>query len=70
MSDAGVSEVRVTSADAALRIDGEGIDGPGGGGAGIIRMESILSEVEERRSVIAVFVMVGGMELRRSVGFG
>jgi hypothetical protein len=53
-----------------LRIDGEGIDGPGGGGAGIIRMESILSAVEERRSVIAVFEIVGGMELRRSVGFG
>lgn len=60
----------VTSADAALRTDGEGRDGPGGGGAGTMRIESSLRAVDESSSVIVALVMFGGSELRRSVGFG
>lgn len=57
-------------AEEALRTEGEGWDGPGGGGAGMMRMESSLRGVEESRSVIACFVILGGRELRRIVGLG
>jgi hypothetical protein len=70
MSETGVSCERVTSADAALRADGEGCDGPGGGGAGMMRIESIFSDVGASRSVIVGLVTFGGSGERRRVGFG
>jgi hypothetical protein len=70
MSEDGVSAERVTRAEAALRTEGDGWDGPGGGGAGMMRMESILRGVEASRLVKTGFVVDGGSDVRCSVGLG
>lgn len=70
MSEEGVSGERVISAEAALRIEGEGWEGPGGGGAGMMRIESILRGVVERRVVSVGLVVEGGREVSWRVGLG
>lgn len=70
MEEEGVSGERVMRAEAALRIDGEGWEGPGGGGAGMRRMLSIRRAVGERRWVRVGLVVEGGSEVRCRVGFG
>lgn len=57
-------------AEAALRMAGEGWEGPGGGGAGIRRMLSMRRVVGERRCVRVALVVEGGSEVRWRVGFG
>lgn len=70
MEEEGVSEERVARADAALRMAGEGWEGPGGGGAGIKRILSMRRAVGERSCVRVVLVVEGGSEVRWRVGFG
>lgn len=64
MEEEGVSGERVMRAEAALRMAGEGWEGPGGGGAGIRRMLSMRRVVGERRCVRVALVVEGGSEVR------
>lgn len=57
-------------ADAALRMEGEGWEGPGGGSAGMRRILSMRRAVGERRCVRMDLVVEGGSEVRWRVGFG
>ncbi len=70
ISEDGVSEDNVTSAEDAFRIEGLGCDGPGGGGAGIIRIESILRGVLANNFVIVSLFVLGGRDRNCTVGFG
>lgn len=70
MAEEGVSGERVMRAEAALRMEGEGWEGPGGGGAGMRRMLSMRRVVGERRSVRVGLVVEGGRQVRWRVGFG
>lgn len=64
ISEDGVSEERVISAEAALRMEGDGCDGAGGGGAGTMVIESIFRGVDEKSAVRVALVVFGGRVLR------